>query len=136
MQGRVAPAAVLRGGVAGIATFLVVATLLLAVVVGLGGDATTDLALDSEGSFVFVLWTLLALAAVAGGAVGTWQAAQGGAPTVTQAVRIGAGGVLVVALIGLLTGLDDPFPAVASTLFIAVGAVAGALGLARRLEAG
>jgi hypothetical protein len=84
-----------------------------------------------------VLWCV---AAGGAGAVGAWQAAEGGAPDHAAARLAGALGpaaLIVVVSVGALGGDGAPPGVVAIEALVEVAAaVAGAAALARRLEPG
>ena len=129
----------LRGVAAGAGAMLVAVVLALMFVVALSGDPGPGWA--DRHTVTGVLLTALWCAAAGGaGAVGAWQAAEGGAPDHAAARVAGAVGpaaLIVVVSVASLGGDGAP-PAVVviEALVEVAAAVAGAAALAWRLEPG
>ena len=128
-----------RGVAAGAGAMLVAVVLALMFVVALSGDPGPGWA--DRHTVTGVLLTALWCAAAGGaGAVGAWQAAEGGAPDHAAARVAGAVGpaaLIVVVSVASLGGDGAP-PAVVviEALVEVAAAVAGAAALAWRLEPG
>ena len=128
-----------RGVAAGAGAMLVAVVLALMFVVALSGDPGPGWA--DHHTLTGVLLTVLWCAAAGGaGAVGAWQAAEGGAPDHAAARLAGAVGpaaLIVVVSVASLGG-DGAAPGVVliEALAEVAAAVAGAAVLARRLEPG
>ena len=129
----------LRGVAAGAGAMLVVVVFALMFVLAFSGDPGPGWA--DRHTVTGVLLTALWCAAAGGaGAVGAWQAAEGGAPDHAAARVAGAVGpaaLIVVVSVASLGGDGAP-PAVVviEALVEVAAAVAGAAALARRLEPG
>jgi hypothetical protein len=128
-----------RGTAAGAGAMLVAVVLALMFVVALSGDPGTGWA--DRHTVTGVLLTALWCAAAAGaGAVGAWQAAEGGAPDHAAARLAGAlgPGLLIVVVSVAALGGDGAGPVVVVIEALAelAAAVAGAAALAQRLEPG
>jgi hypothetical protein len=128
-----------RGAAAGAAAMVVAVVLALMFVVALSGDPGPGWA--DRHTVTGVLLTALWCAAAGGaGAVGAWQAAEGGAPDHAAARLAGALGpaaLIVVVSVAALGGDGAPPAVVAIEALVEVAAaVAGAAALARRLEPG
>jgi hypothetical protein len=129
----------LRGIAAGAGAMLVAVVLALMFVVALSGDPGPGWA-DRHTVTGVLLTALWCVAAAGAGAVGAWQAAEGGAPDHAAARLAGALGpcalIVVVSLAAL--GGDGASSAVVVVEGLAelAAAVAGAAALARRLEPG
>jgi hypothetical protein len=130
---------VVRGVAAGAGAMLVGVVVALVFVLALAGDPGPSWA--ERHTVTGVLLTALWCVAAAGaGAVGAWQAAEGGAPDHGAARLAGALGpvvLIVIASIGALGG-DGASPVVVAVEGVveAAASVAGATVLARRLEPG
>ena len=123
------------GAVAMIAAVLVAMFFVTAVI----GDAGQGWA--ERGTLTAILFTALwAVNAAAAGAVGVWQAAEGGAPHTAAARFAGAFGpvalIVLVSVASLGGGGASPAATVVEAIVEVAAAVAGADALARRLEAG
>ncbi|HKE77936.1 MAG TPA: hypothetical protein VKB54_01470 [Solirubrobacteraceae bacterium] len=128
----------LRGITAGAATFIVTVLVAMAAVAVTTADAGTGWA--ERHTLTAVLFTgLWALAAACAGAIGAWQAAEGGAPDQAAARLAGALGPTVLIVLASLTALGgdgaSPAAVVAEAVVEIAAAFAGAGALARRLEA-
>ena len=115
---------------------VVVAMVFITAVIGDAGQGWAE-----RGTLTAVLFTgLWSAAAAAAGAVGAWQAAESRAPHVAAARLAGAlgPGILIVLVSVAALGSDGASPAaiVVEGIVEVAAAVAGADGLARRLEAG
>ena len=128
-----------RGAAAGAGAMLVVVVFALMFVLAFSGDPGPGWA--DRHTVTGVLLTALWCAAAGGaGAVGAWQAAEGGAPdnaAARLAGAIGPAALIVVVSVASLGGDGAP-PAVVviEALVEVAAAVAGAAALARRLEPG
>jgi len=128
-----------RGAAAGAGAMLVAVVLALMFVVAFSGDAGPGWA--DHHTLTGVLLTALWCAAAGGaGAVGAWQAAEGGAPDHAAARLAGALGpvalIVVVSVAALGGDGAPPGVVVIEGLVEVAAAVAGAAALARRLEPG
>jgi hypothetical protein len=128
-----------RGTAAGAGAMLVAVILALMFVIALSGEPGPGWA--DRHTVTGVLLTALWCAAAAGaGAVGAWQAAEGGAPDHAAARLAGALGpaLLIVVVSVAALGGDGAGPAVVVVEALAelAAAVAGAAALTRRLEPG
>jgi hypothetical protein len=128
-----------RGVAAGAGAMLVAVVLALMFVVAFSGDPGPGWA--DHHALTGVLLTALWCAAAGGaGAVGAWQAAEGGAPDHAAARLAGALGpaaLIVVVSVASLGGHGTPPGVVLVEALVEVAAaVAGAAALARRLEPG
>jgi hypothetical protein len=128
-----------RGTAAGAGAMLVAVVLALMFVVALSGDPGPGWA-DRHTVTGVLLSALWCAAAACAGAVGAWQAAEGGAPDHAAARLAGALGpaLLIVVVSVAALGGDGAGPAVVVIEALAeiAAAVAGAAALARRLEPG
>jgi hypothetical protein len=126
-----------RGAAAGAGAMVVAVVLALIFVLALSGDPGPGWA--DRHTLTGVLTTALWCAAAAGaGAVGAWQAAEGGAPDHAAARLAGALGPVALVVVATLSGLgnDSPGVVVIEGLVEVAAAVAGASALTRRLESG
>jgi hypothetical protein len=128
-----------RGIGAGAGAMVVGVLVALFFVTAFIGDAGQGWA--EQGTLTAVLFTgLWSVAAAAAGAVGAWQAAEGGAPHSAAARFAGALGPVVLIVIVSVAALGGDGASsvgiVAEGVVEAAAAVAGADALARRLEAG
>jgi hypothetical protein len=127
----------LRGAAAGASAMLVVVVVALIFVLALSGDPGPSWA-DRRTVTGVLLTALWCLAAAGAGAVGAWQAAEGGAPDPAAARLAGALGptaLIVVASVSAVGGASAAVVAIEALVEVAA-AVAGAAALARRLEPG
>jgi hypothetical protein len=129
----------LRGAACGAGAMLAAVVFALIFVVALAGDPGPHWA--DRHTVTGVLLTALWCAAAAGaGAVGAWQAAEGGAPDHASARLAGALGpvaLIVVVTVSALGGEGASSAVVVVEGLVEVAAaVAGAAALARRLEPG
>jgi hypothetical protein len=129
----------LRGAAAGAGAMVVAVVVALMFVLAFSGDPGPGWA-DRHTVTGMLLTALWCAAAAGAGAVGTWQAAEGGAPDHAAARLAGALGpaVLIVLVTISALGGDGASPAVVviEGLVEVAAAVAGAAALARRLEPG
>ena len=125
-----------RGVAAGAGAMLVAVVVLLTFVMALSGDPGPGWA-DRHTATGVLLTALWCLAAAGAGAVGAWQAAEGGAPDHAAARLAGAlGPAVLVVLASVSTIGGAPAAVVAIEALVEVAAaVIGAAALARRLEA-
>jgi hypothetical protein len=126
-----------RGAAAGAGAMVLAVVVALMFVLALSGDPGAGWA-DRHTVTVVLLTALWCVAAAGAGAVGAWQAAEGGAPDHAAARLAGALGpaaLVVVVTISALGG-DSPGVVVVEGLVEVAAAVAGAAALARRLEPG
>ena len=126
----------LRGAAAGAAAMLVVVVALM-FVLALSGDPGPGWA-DRHTLTGVLLTALWSVAAAGAGAVGAWQAAEGGAPDHAAARLAGALGPTALIVLASATAAGGvPVGVVAIEALVEVAsAVAGAAALARRLEPG
>lgn len=131
--------AAVRGAVSAAVAAIAVLLLLLAITFAALGDAGSGW--DDGGRKATVVIALLivgCLAAGVGGAVGTWQAAIGGADSVRAAVLSGAAGpalgTLLVTVLQAHATAGGLVLAVIELLLFAVAALGGAVLIGRRLE--
>jgi hypothetical protein len=128
-----------RGVAAGAGAMLVAVVLALMFVVALSGDPGPGWA-DRHAVAGVLLTALWCVAAAGAGAVGAWQAAEGGAPDHAAARLAGALGpaaLIVVVSVAALGGEGASSAVVVVEGLVEIAAaVAGAAALARRLEAG
>ena len=128
-----------RGIAAGAGAMLVAVVVALMFVVALSGDPGPGWA-DRHMVTGVLLTALWCVAAAGAGAVGAWQAAEGGAPDQAAARLAGALGpcaLIVVVSLAALGGDGAPSAVVVvEGLVELAAAVAGAAALARRLEPG
>ena len=126
-----------RGAAAGAAAMLVGVVVALMFVLALSGDPGPGWA-DRHTITGVLLTALWSLAAAGAGAVGAWQAAEGGAPDHAAARLAGAlGPTALIVLASVTAGGGAPAGVVAIEALVEVAsAVAGAAALARRLEPG
>jgi hypothetical protein len=127
----------LRGITAGAGTFILTVLVAMAAVAVTTADAGTGWA--DRHTLTAVLFTALwALAAAGAGAIGAWQAAEGGAPHQAAARLAGALGPTVLIVLASLTAMGgdgaSPGAVVAEAVVEIAAAFAGAGALARRLE--
>jgi len=114
---------------------VVAVVLALVFVVALSGDPGPGWA--DRHTLTGVLTTALwCVAAAAAGAVGAWQAAEGGAPDHAAARLAGALGPVALVVVVTISALGGDSPGVVAVEGVveAAAAVAGAAALARRLE--
>ena len=109
--------------------------------IGTGAVAMIAAVLVAMFFVTAILFTALwAVNAAAAGAVGAWQAAEGGAPHTAAARFAGAFGpvalIVLVSVASLGGGGASPAATVVEAIVEVAAAVAGADALARRLEAG
>jgi hypothetical protein len=128
-----------RGALAGGVVMIVAVLPAVALVTAVVGDAGPGWA--EQRTFTGVAFTALwALAAAGAGAIGAWQAAEGGAPSRAAARLAGALGpallILVVSVASLGGDGASSAAIVAQAVVEIAAAVAGATALARRLESG
>ena len=128
-----------RGVAAGAGAMLVAVVLALMFVVALTGDPGPGWA-DHHTATGVLLTALWCAAAGGAGAVGAWQAAEGGAPDHAAARLAGALGpaaLIIVVSVGALSGDGAPPGVVAIEALVEIVAAAPATAaLARRLEPG
>jgi hypothetical protein len=127
----------LRGAAAGAGAMVVAVVLALMFVVAFSGDPGPGWA-DRHTVTGVLLTALWCVAAAGAGAVGAWQAAEGGAPDHAAARLAGALGpavLIVVASISAIGGASAAVVAIEALVEVAA-AIAGATALARQLEPG
>lgn len=127
----------LRGAAAGAGAMLVGVVVALVFVLALSGDPGPGWA-DRHTVTGVLLTALWCVAAAGAGAVGSWQAAEGGAPDHASARLAGALGPAALIVVASVSGVGEAPAAVVAieALVEVVAAVAGAAALARRLEPG
>jgi hypothetical protein len=126
-----------RGVAAGTGAMLVAVVVLLTFVMALSGDPGPGWA-DRHTVTGVLLTALWCLAAAGAGAVGAWQAAEGGAPdhaAARLAGALGPGALVVLASVSTIGGAPAGVVVIEALVEVAA-AVAGAALLAARLEAG
>ena len=126
----------IAAGAGAMVAAVVVAMVFITAAIGDAGQGWAE-----RGTLTAVLFTALwSVAAGAAGAVGAWQAAEGGAPHIAAARFAGAlGPALLIVLVSVASlGGDGASGAaiVVEGIVEVAAAVAGADALARRLEAG
>jgi hypothetical protein len=128
-----------RGAAAGAGAMIVAVVFALVFVVALAGDPGPHWA-DRHTVTGVLLTALWCVAAAGAGAVGAWQAAEGGAPDHGAARLAGALGPAALIVVVSLTALGGEGASsavvVVEGLVEIAAAVAGAAALARRLEPG
>jgi hypothetical protein len=127
----------LCGAAAGAGAMVVAVVLALMFVVAFSGDPGPGWA-DRHTVTGVLLTALWCVAAAGAGAVGAWQAAEGGAPDHAAARLAGALGpavLIVVASISAIGGASAAVVAIEALVEVAA-AIAGATALARQLEPG
>lgn len=127
----------LRGAAAGAGAMVLGVIFMMVLIAVIVGDGSVGWA-DHMVLAGVVVTCLVSLVAAAAGAVGTWQAAAGGAPHQSAARLAGALGPASLIVLVTLAPLDIDGPGVAVRLMEAVvevaAAIAGAAVLARRLD--
>lgn len=126
---------IVRGVAAGAGAMLVAVVVLLTFVIAVSGDPGPGWA-DRHTVTGVLLTALWCLAAAGAGAVGAWQAAEGGAPdhaTARLAGALGPAVLVVLASVSTIGGAPAAVIAIEALVEVAA-AVAGAAVLARRLE--